>query len=69
MLRQAQQDSSLVNWFYVYMWNILVWEMKIGYSLRPDFAPAKAGWGKQNQVMWIATILDQDMDALQGASI
>jgi hypothetical protein len=33
------------------MWNISVWEMKNGYSLRPDFAPAAAGWGKQNQVV------------------
>jgi hypothetical protein len=25
--------------------------MKNGYSLRLDFAPAAAGWGKQNQVV------------------
>jgi hypothetical protein len=43
--------------------------MKIGYSLRPDFAPAAAGWGKQNQVVGIGTILDQDLDAFHGASI
>jgi hypothetical protein len=25
--------------------------MKIGYTMRPDFAPAAAGWGNQNQVL------------------
>jgi hypothetical protein len=25
--------------------------MKNGYTKRPDFAPAAAGWGKQNQMV------------------
>jgi hypothetical protein len=31
--------------------------MKIGYSLRPDFAPAKAERGKQNQVVELLRLI------------